>query len=37
MFFFLSAYKVAGDTTEFVNRVLCKVEDGDPTGGLDQT
>lgn len=32
-----SAYKVAGDTSEFVNRVLCKVEEGDPTGGLDQS
>lgn len=30
-------YKVAGDTSEFVNRVLCKVEEGDPTGGLDQS
>lgn len=30
-------YKVAGDTTDFVNRVLCKVEDGDTTGGLDQS
>jgi len=31
------AYKVAGETTDFVNRVLCKVEEGDNSGGLEQS
>jgi hypothetical protein len=37
VYIFFSAYKVAGETTDFVNRVLCKVEEGDNSGGLEQS
>ena len=32
--FFVSETIIAGNTTDYVNEVIAKVEDGDPTGGL---
>ena len=31
---FVSETIIAGNTTDYVNEVIAKVEDGDPTGGL---
>ena len=34
MFFLFTAVMVAGHTSDYVNTVIKKVEDGDPHGGI---
>ena len=35
-YLFFPASQVAGNTTDYVNKVIKRVEDGDPTGGLNR-
>ena len=34
LYFLFSETIIAGNTTDYVNEVIAKVEEGDPTGGL---